>query len=418
MQAPTEAAVARKSVATPTGGAAVPGRMPGKADSPSGRLNLGVVQHTAPGLPKGASQPRHRIILASFLAVVVIPVILWTCYLFGIAADRYHSEMAFSIRSEETTSAAAGLLGAITQISTGTASDADILNEYISSQAMIAAVNERVDLRTTFRKPQWDPVFALKADATIEELTDYWNRMVHVSFENHAGIIRVITEAFTPEDAQAINQAILAESDALVNHLSEQARQDAIRYASIDLSEAEANLRQQRAQLADFRAKYHIVDPAADVAGQMGLLNALEGELAQALVERDTLLSYVNEEDQRVVQSNRRIDAISRRIASERSNLGIGKSDVKIADVLGQYEELRTDLEFAAAAYTQTLTNLALARGEARRQARYLASHIKPTIAEESRYPKRWLQVLLSAAFLAMAWGVAMIFYYNIRDAR
>ena len=326
--------------------------------------------------------------------------------------------MAFSIRSEETTSAAAGLLGAITQISTGTASDADILNEYISSQAMIAAVNKRVDLRTTFRKPQWDPVFALKADATIEELTDYWNRMVHVSFENRAGIIRVITEAFTPEDAQAINQAILAESDALVNHLSEQARQDAIRYASIDLSEAEANLRQQRAQLADFRAKYHIVDPAADVAGQMGLLNALEGELAQALVERDTLLSYVNEEDQRVVQSNRRIDAISRRIASERSNLGIGKSDVKIADVLGQYEELRTDLEFASAAYTQTLTNLALARGEARRQARYLASHIKPTIAEESRYPKRWLQVLLSAAFLAMAWGVAMIFYYNIRDAR
>ena len=47
-----------------------------------------------------------------------------------------------------------------------------------------------------------------------------------------------------------------------------------------------------RQRLADFRRANRIVDPSADAAGQMGLLNALQAELAQALVERDVLLSY------------------------------------------------------------------------------------------------------------------------------
>ncbi len=363
-------------------------------------------------------KPRHVAALAGFIGLVVIPVVVSAVYLFAVAADQYHSDVAFSTRSEEQASAAAGLLGALTQISTGTASDADILYEFIASQRMIEAVDVRVGLRAIYRKPKGDPVFTLPAEAPIEDLIRYWKRMVHVSFDQHSGILRVRAEAFAPEDARAVAAAILAESGRLVNDLSEQARQDAIRYAALDLAEAEENLRAERKKLSDFRGEYRIVDPEADVAGQMGLLGALQTELAQALVERDTLLSYADKDDQRVVQAGRRIDAITARIGAERTNLGIGGIDVAITDVLGRYEELRTDLEFASAAYTQALSNLALARAEARRQARYLAVHIAPTLAEEALYPRRGLSVLLIAGFLFMAWGVAMIFYYNVRDSR
>lgn len=399
----------------PATGLAAPG-MP-RAAQP-GRLTLGAVRPAAPGLPASGSRPRHRLLVASLVLGVVVPVLAAAAYLYLVAVDQYNSEMAFSIRSEETSSAAAGLLGAITQISSGTANDADVLYEFILSAEMIEAVGKRVDLATIYRKPAFDPYFKLREDASIEDLADYWSRMVRVTFENHAGIIQVSTLAFTPEDARAVNEAILAESDALVNRLSEQARQDAIRFATVDLGEAEANLRQQRKLLADFRHLYQIVDPEADVAGQMGLLTALQGELAQALVERDTLLSYVQQDDQRVVQASRRIDAISQRIAAERSNLGIGGDDVNIADVVGQYEVLRTDLEFASAAYTQALTNLALSRAEARRQSRYVATHIRPTLAQDALYPQRALLILLVTAFLGMVWGILMILYYNVRDSR
>lgn len=405
MQAPTV------SPAAPKG----PGQAAPTTAAPAKPAAVVAVQ---PRLSMRSVKPRHRAALLGFLIGVIAPCVVSAFYLFFVATDQYHSDVAFSTRSEEKASAAAGLLGALTQISSGTASDLDILHEYIASQRMIEAVDAKIGLREIYRKPSGDPVFALGDSASIEDLIRYWNWMVHVSFDQHAGIISVRAEAFSPEDARSVARAILEESSRLVNDLSEQARQDAIRFAGIDLAEAEENLRNQRKKLAEFRGEYRIVDPEADVAGQMGLLSALQTELAQALVERDTLLSYVDQNDQRVVQANRRIDAITSRIAAERTNLGIGGVDVALTDVIGRYEELRTDLEFASAAYTQALTNLTLARAEARRQARYLAVHIEPTLAEESLYPRRGLLAILIGGFLFMAWSIVMIFYYNVRDTR
>ena len=90
----------------------------------------------------------------------------------------------------------------------------------------------------------------------------------------------------------------------------------------------------------------------------MGLLTALQGELAKAMVERDQLLSFVGEGDQRVVQAERRIAAIEKRIDAERGTLGrparrAAGGETALADVVGTYEELKVDLEFANTAYTQ-----------------------------------------------------------------
>jgi capsular polysaccharide transport system permease protein len=151
----------------------------------------------------------------------------------------------------------------------------------------------------------------------------------------------------------------------------------------------------------------------------MGLLNALQAELAQALVERDVLLSFADERDQRVVQANRRIDAITARIDEERTSLGVaGTDEGALSDVIGAFEELRVDLEFANAAYTQTLAGLAAARAEARRPSRYLAAHIQPTLAESPLYPRRALLAGLLGLFLLLGWGVVMLIYYNVRDNR
>ena len=76
--------------------------------------------------------------------------------------------------------------------------------------------------------------------------------MVTVDLSN-AGIIEVRVNAFTPEDAHAIAEAILAESSKLVNQLSEQAHEDAVKFSREELDETEGNLREVRQELADFR---------------------------------------------------------------------------------------------------------------------------------------------------------------------
>jgi capsular polysaccharide transport system permease protein len=233
-----------------------------------------------------------------------------------------------------------------------------------------------------------------------------------------AGIINVRANAFTPEDAHAISAAILRHSDALVNRLSLQARDDAVRFASEELAEAEENLRVMRQKLGDFRRRYNLVDPSADVASQSGLLGALQEQLAQALVDRDVLLSYASAEDQRVLQANRRIQAITERIEEERSSLDLTGLPGSLPDVVGSYEELLVDLEFANTAYTQGLAGLTAARAEARRQSRYLAAHVEPTMAMTSLYPRRFMLAGLAGFFLLAGWGVLMLLYYNVRDTR
>jgi len=367
---------------------------------------------------RAAMRPRHWMMLASFVLLVIVPLAGIVHYLWTRAADQYHSEIAFSIRSEEVGSAAAGLIGALTQINTGSASDGDILYEYIRSQKIVEQIDAALDLRSIWNRAEGDPVFTLGDASSIEALHAQWHRMVDVAYEGSAGIVHVEARAFAPEDATAIAAAILAESDALVNTLSEQARADAIRFARDELDEAETNLRAMREKLSEFRRRYNLVDPEADVAGQMGLLSALQAELAQALVDRDVLTSYAAEGDQRVIQADRRITAITERIEEERTTLDVTGVSASLPEVVGAYEELLVDIEFANTAYTQALASLAAARAEARRQSRYLAPHVRPTMAESALYPRRGLLAGLAGLFLMLGWGVLMLVYYNVRDNR
>jgi capsular polysaccharide transport system permease protein len=374
----------------------------------------------APDPMPARAKPRHWGMLASFALLVLAPFAVSVWYLWARAADQYHSEVAFSIRSEEGSSAgaAAGLLGALTKMGSGSASDTDILFEYIRSQKIVEEIDDEIDLREMYRRAD-DPVFALGSSPSIEALLNEWRRMVEVSYDSSGGIIHVRANAFTPEDARAIATTILAHSGALVNRLSDQAREDAVRFARQELSEAEVHLRDMRQRVADFRRDNRIVDPSTDAAGQSGLLNALQSQLAQALVDRDVMLSYADPNDQRVQQVNRRIDAIGERIEAERSSLGIAEGKAgTLPQVLAAYEELQVDLEFANTAYTQALSGLTAARAEARRQSRYLAPHIEPTFAESSLYPRRTLLAGLTGLFLLLGWGIAMLIYYNVRDNR
>ncbi|MBA3324178.1 MAG: hypothetical protein H0T41_02480, partial [Rhodobacteraceae bacterium] len=378
----------------------------------------GAAAAAAPEVRPAAFRARHWITLLSFALIVLAPLAATTLYLYTRAADRYHSDVAFSIRSEEGGAAAAGLIGAITSIGAGSASDADILFEYVRSQSIVEAIDAELDLRAIYARADNDPVFTLAEDAPVEDLVAHWRRMVDVAFETSAGIIHARAQAFLPEDARAIATAILAMSSALVNQLSEQARADAIRFAQDELAEAEENLRAQRQRLSEFRRSNRIVDPSGDVAGQSGLLNALQAELAQALVERDMLLSFVGDDDQRVIQANRRITAVEGRIEAERASLGVSGVEGALPDVVGRYEELLVDLEFANTSYTQALAGLAAARAEARRQSRYLAPHVEPTFAESALYPRRALFAGLVGLFLLLGWGALMLVFYNVRDNR
>ncbi|MEL6806796.1 MAG: capsule biosynthesis protein [Pseudomonadota bacterium] len=372
--------------------------------------------------PRAHTRGRHRILVLSFILLCVAPIALTAYYLWTFASDQYASNLAFSVRSEEQGSAVE-LLGGVTELSGSSTADTDILFAYLTSQELVSKVNDRLDLARIWSRVTVnnDPFFAYDPTGTIEDLLAHWQRKVTIIYDSGTRLIDVRVLAFDPADAQAVAQAVVEESTAMINALSDTARDDAIKYARDELAVASTRLKEARQALTLFRNRTQIVDPSIDTRNQMGVLVTLQRQLADALIDFDLLQDTTRSGDPRIAQATRRVDVIQNRIAAERRKLGLGadaQEGVVFADLVGEYEGLIVDREFAEAAYTSALATHDAALAEARRQTRYLAAHIRPTLAQQAEYPQRIRILLLVALCSFLGWSILSLVFYSVRDRR
>lgn len=375
---------------------------------------------TQPVASRARVKRRHRGLLLSIVIVVLVPLAVMAAYLWILAEDQFASTTGFTIRQEETSSASDLMGGLAMAFGGGGAGHADLLFEFVQSQDIIERVAARFDLVAHY-STHWprDPLFSLWPDATIEDLVWFWGRMVRVTYDKSSGLMLVQVRAGDPQTAQLISELIVAESEEMINRLNETARRDTTRNAETDLAASLQRLRDARQDLAEFRVRTQIVDPQADIQGRLGVLNNLQQQLAQALIDNDLLLLTSDANDPRVRQAQRRIEVVRNRITQERRNFAEQNVTVDQTDypqLIAQYESLLVDQSFAETTYQAALTALDSARSNASRQSLYLASFIKPTLAQRAEYPQRYLITALGAFFLLLAWSVMALIYYSLRD--
>ena len=371
--------------------------------------------------PAGAAVVRRRhygVLLSSFI-FIWIPLALAGWYLWTHAVDQFESTVGFAVRTEEAASPY-DLLGALGG-GTGSANDMDVLNEFIRSQQLVEKLDAELDLRHKFGLPDGDPLMSLPDQVTVEDLVDFWRRMVIINYDSSTGLMDLQVFAFTPEDAQIIATAVLKESGLLVNQMSAIARDDTTRFTKEALEIARQRMSDARAAITEFRIRNQIVDPTADIAAQMSVLATLNQQLASAQVELDTLIiGNVASGDPRVQTANRRIAAIEGRIKLERTKLGVGEDgDMSgFATLFGDYERLKVDVTFAEGTYLAALSAYDGAETEAQRKSRYLAAFVEPTLAEASTAPNRPLLLALVFAIGFFTWSILVLIYYALRDRR
>lgn len=364
---------------------------------------------------------RHAVILLSFVLFVLVPCAVTGIYLYTVAVDQYASKVGFTVRREEGTSPTE-LLGGLANIGSSSSSDTDILYEFIQSQKLVSDIDDTLDLRAMWSKPEDDMVFALGPDSSIEELVDYWNRMVRVSYGAGSGLIEVEVLAFSAADAHAISTTLFERSSDMINELSDIARADAIRYARRELDDVLERLKDARTVVTQFRNENQIVDPEIDIQTQAGLIGNLMSQQAQTLIELDLLEGGgISANDPRLTQARRRLAVIEARISAERQKLGVGgqgEDGTAFADLLGDYERLVVDREFAENSYVSALANYDAALAESRRKTRYLAAYMQPTLAETATYPKRLTLLALVTLFVFLIWAVMVLVAISVRDRR
>ena len=374
----------------------------------------------SPPAHRARLRARHKALIFSFALFVLLPAAIASWYLWARAADQYASTLGFSVRKENVSSAVE-LLGGFTNITGSSSADTDILYDYMHSQKLVSEIDADLDLRALWSKPDTDPIFAYSAPGSIETLMDYWARQVQVTYDNATRLIEIRVLAFDPADAQAIAKQLFDKSTAMINQLNDVARSDALHFASGERDKAEARLKAARAAVTEFRNRTQSIDPEADIRNQAGLLANLQAQLAEALIDSDMLDASTRNANARGTHAATRIKVIEARIAAERAKLGLGSTGSTtevLASVVGDYERLSVDREFAETAYRAAQMAYEAALADARRQTLYLAAHITPTLAETAQFPQRQMILGTVVTFLILAWSIAAMVYYSVRDRR
>ncbi len=192
-----------------------------------------------------------------FFYIVVLPTFLAILYFWPIASDVYISESRFVVRSPQSQAPEMGIGGALAAMGMSKAGqDGFIVVNYVNSMDAMMEINKTIPLLKLFTSHEID-VFNRFAsfywNQSYERLLLYFNKHVEILFDPLSSIAILSVRAYTSESAHAINLQLLEKSEALVNRMSNKARQDLIDFASFEVATARANLEKADIALIKFR---------------------------------------------------------------------------------------------------------------------------------------------------------------------
>lgn len=346
----------------------------------------------------------------SFILVVLLPTLLAFIYYAFIASGQYVVETRFSVKGNEMQQL--DLLSGIAGIPSqgGSATDSYIVQDYIHSTDMLRALSHQIDLEQLFNPSHADWWARLGTNTTQEQRLKYWQKMVTAAYDPTTTIITLKVRAFTPQEAKLLAQHILAQSEWLVNQLSERARKDDLAFAQAEVDRAEARVSQVRMAMNQFRAETQNLDPTQSASAQMVLIAELEGQLAKAQTELSSLLAYMDSNAPAVVNLQRTIQALTQQISYQKNSLAGGSDTIHaLSHVFAQYEPLLVERTFAEKAYTSALASLEAARVEAARKHRYLTTFVEPILPDEAIEPRRVRSIITVLLASVLAWAIGLL---------
>lgn len=363
-------------------------------------------------------RPWWRKVPVGFLVIVALPTLLAMVYYLLIASPRYTSEARFIVRATDHAQPTA--LGMALQgvgISSAT-SDSYAVHEYINSRDGLRDLKQRFDVASILA-PKGVDIFSryprLGEKRNEEGLFRGYKRFITVGFDAGTGISTLRVEAFRPEEAQAISNALLDGSEKLVNRLNNRSIADSVAEAVVARDLARTRLASAQQQLSAFRNREQFISP--DIAAKEGsqLIGGLLSTLATLKAERSQIAAEAPNSPQLPILDSR-IRAYDGQIEAERAKIAGASSS--LAPKIGIYEDLLLNRELADKELAQATASLVTAEQEARRQKLYLERVVNPSLPDYPSEPRRWLAILTVFVSAMLAYGVGWLIWAGVHEHR
>lgn len=351
-----------------------------------------------------------------FFLTVVAPTALALVYFGLIASDVYVSESRFVVRSPERQVATG--LGALLK-GTGFSraqDDSYTVHDYALSRDALKEINNAFAIGKAFSSNQVD-VFSrfggLDFDTSFEALHRYYQKKIDVQQDTASSITTLTARAYTAQDAQRINQKLLELSEGLVNRLNERGRQDLIRSAANEVTDAEAKSKVAALELSAYRTAKGVVDPERQATVQLQQIAKLQDELIATKTQLAQLKAFTPQNPQ--IQSLQlRAQTLQNEMDTETTKVAGGERS--LSNKAADFQRLALAREFADKQLGSAMASFELARNEAQRKQVYIERIVQPSLPDIALEPRRLRSILATFVLGLVAWGILSMLLAGVRE--
>ena len=352
-----------------------------------------------------------------FACVVLLPTVAVFLYYLLWASPMYVSQTRFAILSADSSGGGLDIASALLRSSSSTGADAHIVVEYIQSLDIIHDIDKELGVDLHFSDKGHDVFSRLTNNPTQDEQLRYWKWAVIPALDQDTGIITLETKAYSPEMAQKIAAAVLARSEALVNTMNLRAREDAVSLAQSEVQRAEARVRKAQEAMRNFRDAHTLLDPRVTAAGLQGVVTELEGEAVKLRAQLAEAQSFMRSSAPATKALQTRLKAVESQLDQEKQRLaGLRSPEGNLNAVVGEYEDLTIEAEFAQKQLVTAMSALESARVHEVAKSRYVVAFQQPTLPDESLYPRPFLFTAYVFVGALLLLGLGSLITASIRE--
>jgi capsular polysaccharide transport system permease protein len=347
--------------------------------------------------------------------VVVAPTALAALYFSVLAAPRYVSETQFVVRTVEGTQLQSGtsLQGLLQAIGITRSDDnSSVVLGYLRSRDAVANLEAALPLRKFYGRNEADflarfprPFFG----NSFERLYWYYGDRVTVKTDDETGISTIMSEAFQPQEAQAITRQLLLQAEQLVNKMNARLEANTIRTAEAAVAEAQKAVTAAQEDIDRFRSAETVVDPTQNAVAQLSTITDLSTQVDQVLAQI-LAADKLSPSNPTIAALKAKADALTVQIENEQKALAGSRGAVSTK--VSGYERLTLLRGLADASLSSARQWLDSARTDARRQHVFVEEVSSPNLPDYSTEPQRLRSVAtvfaISAAAATILWLVSV----------
>jgi len=351
-----------------------------------------------------------------FWAVAAVALLSAVIYWGVMATDRYVSRAHIVLQTPEIVPTGLN----VSSLLSGTSGSGDLLllKDHLESVRMLKTLQKRLDIRSHYSQPDID-VFSRLSDkkVPIEKFHSYMQQRINILFDDYSSVLKIEVQAYTPEMAQKIVEALLEEGERHMNQMGQRLAAEQVEFIAKQAQELEARLFAAREAMLAYQNEHGLVAPTQTVEAIFETVSRLEAELAVQKARTAAQSSFQSASSPEIRRLKAETQSLEEQIEIEKEKMARQGGDA-LNEISAEYETLQMRAQFALELYSSALTTLETTRVEASRKLKQVSVLEFPTLPEYSVKPDRLYNVIVFAIFSILFASILQMVMAVIRDHR